>query len=247
MARVALFVTCLLDALFPEAAKSTVRVLERLGVEVDFPLAQTCCGQMQTNSGYPEAAFVRRYVETFEQHEAVVVPSGSCAASIREQHPRTAREAGDEDLARRSEQLGDKTFELSQFLVGELGVTDVGASFPHRVAYHPACHSLRTLGLGDAPARLLRGVRGLELVALDNERECCGFGGTFAVKYPDISAAMLSSKLSAVINAGPEVLCAVDCSCLMHIGGGLQRRRAGIETRHLAEILAATEGAVHAG
>jgi L-lactate dehydrogenase complex protein LldE len=239
--RVGLFVTCLVDAMFPDVGRATVGLCERLGQQVEFPLAQTCCGQMHTNSGYFEVGLVRRFVDVFDVYDAIVVPSGSCAGSIRHQHPMIAKAAGDELLASRSQALAGRVFELSQFLVDVLGVDEVGAYFPHRVTYHPTCHSLRGLGVGDRPLRLLRNVRGIDLVELSDAEVCCGFGGTFAVKNPDISAAMLADKMRAVIDTGAEVVCAGDRSCLMHIGGGLQRLRTGVRTLHLAEILASTE------
>jgi L-lactate dehydrogenase complex protein LldE len=245
--RVALFTTCLVDALFPDAARATVRLLERLGQPVAFPLEQTCCGQMHANSGYFEVDLVRRYVDTFSEFDAVVVPSGSCAGSIHHQHPMVARAAGDEGLAAKAEAVAAKTYELSQFLVDVLGTDDVGAYFPHRVTYHPTCHSMRLLGVGDRPLRLLGNVKGIDLVELPRWDECCGFGGTFSVKNPDVSAAMLADKMEAVIETRAEVLCAGDRSCLMHIGGGLQRIRAGVRTLHLAEILASTESEFHRG
>jgi len=198
---------------------------------------------MHVNSGYFEVDLVRGYSDTFAEYDAVVVPSGSCAASIRHQHAMVAHDAGDEALALRAQATATKTYELSEFVVDVLGVEDVGAYFPHRVTYHPTCHSLRLLALGDRPLRLLRNVRGIELVELPHWDECCGFGGTFAVKNPDVSEAMLADKMEAVIETGAEVLCAADRSCLMHIGGGLERIRAGIRTLHLAEILACTDGA----
>jgi len=239
--RVALFSTCLVDALFPDAGKATVTLLERLGQPVEFPLEQTCCGQMHANSGYFEPNLVRRYVNVFEEYDAVVVPSGSCAGAIRHQHAMVARAAGDETLARRAESMADRTYELSQFLVDVLHTDDVGAYFPHRVTYHPTCHSVRMLGVGDRPLRLLRQVRGIDLVELPSQEECCGFGGTFSIKNPDVSAAMLADKMESVIETGAEVLCAGDRSCLMHLGGGLDRIRAGVRTLHLAEILASTD------
>ena len=239
--RVALFTTCLVDALFPDAARATVRLLERLGQPVEFPLEQTCCGQMHANSGYFEVDLVRRYVDTFLDYEAIVVPSGSCAGSIRHQHAMIARAGGDEALAVGAEATAAKTYELSQFVVDVLGVEDVGAYFPHRVTYHPTCHSMRLLGVGDRPLRLLRNVRGIDLVELPHWDECCGFGGTFSVKNPDVSAAMLADKINGITSSGAEVVCAGDRSCLMHIGGGLERIRAGVRTMHLAEILAQTE------
>jgi L-lactate dehydrogenase complex protein LldE len=239
--RLALFATCLIDALFPEAGKATVRILERLGQRPEFPLEQTCCGQMHTNSGYFEPALVRRYVDTFEAYDAIVTPSASCAGAIRHQHAMIAKQAGDDALAARAQQTAGKTYELSQFLIDVLHTEDVGAYFPHRVTYHPTCHSLRMLHIGDRPQRLLNNVRGIDLVELPRNEECCGFGGTFSIKNPDVSAAMLADKMESVIESGAEILCAGDRSCLMHIGGGLDRIRAGIKTMHLAEILASTD------
>jgi len=240
--RIALFVTCLADTLFPEAGKATVRLLERLGHDVEFPAAQTCCGQMHVNTGYAKAALplVRRYAEVFEDSDLIVVPSGSCAGSIRHQHAMVARRYGDEALAARAEAVAARTYELSQLLVDVLGVEDVGAYYPHRVTYHPTCHSLRLLRAGDRPLRLLRQVRGIDLVELPDAEVCCGFGGTFAVKNADTSTAMLADKMRSVLATRAEVCTAGDSSCLMHIGGGLSRLRAGTRTVHLAEILAAT-------
>ncbi|MGH9102952.1 MAG: (Fe-S)-binding protein [Acidimicrobiales bacterium] len=241
--RAALFVTCLGDGMFPGIGKATVAVLRRLGQRVEFPAAQVCCGQMHVNAGYQQEALalVRRHVDTFEPYDAVVTPSGSCAASARHQHALVARNAGDHDLARRAEALGARTWELSQFLVDVLGTLDVGAYWPHRVTYHPTCHSLRLLEVGDRPLQLLRRVRGIDLVDLADAETCCGFGGTFALKNADTSTAMLADKMAAVLRSGAEHCTAGDASCLMHIGGGLSRLRSGVRTVHLAEILAATE------
>jgi L-lactate dehydrogenase complex protein LldE len=242
--RVALFLTCLVDAVLPAAGKATVELLERLGHEVDFPPGQTCCGQMHVNTGYAADAvgLVRRYVDTFEPYEVVVAPSGSCVGAVRHQHAAVARDAGDPGLARRAEAVAARTYELSELLVDVLGVTDVGASYPHRVTYHPTCHSLRLLRVGDKPLRLLREVRGLDLVELPGAEECCGFGGTFAVKNADTSTAMLADKMRAVLDTRAEVCTAGDSSCLLHIGGGLSRLRTGVRAVHLAEILASREG-----
>ena len=244
--RIALFVTCLADTLQPSVGRATVRLLERLGHEVAFPLEQTCCGQMHHNTGFREEALplVRRFVEVFadESFDVVVTPSGSCAAMVRHHYPAIAGAVGDTDLRRRAEALAPNVLELSELLVGRLGLEDVGASFPHRVAYHPTCHSLRLLRVGEAPLRLLRSVRGIELVELAEAERCCGFGGTFAVKNPDTSTAMLGDKLRAVVASGAEYCTAADGSCLLHIGGGLSRLRAPVRPIHLAEILAATEG-----
>lgn len=240
--RIALFATCLADALFPQAAIATVAVLERLGHEVVFPSGQTCCGQMHINTGYLDeaTAVVRHHVDVFETAgcDAVVAPSGSCVGSVRHQHAMVARRAGDERLAARAEAVASRTFELSEFLVDVLGIDDVGAYYPHRVTYHPTCHSLRLLRVGDKPLRLLRNVRGLTLVELPAADSCCGFGGTFALKNADTSTAMLADKMTHILDTGAEVCSAGDSSCLMHIGGGLSRLRAGVRTVHLAEILA---------
>src|ERR671922_726598 len=222
--RVALFVTCFNDTLFPQTGRAVVELLERLGCEVDFPLEQTCCGQMHMNSGYARegAALARRFARVFSDAEVVVTPSASCAGMLRHQ-------LGED---------GPRVYELSEFVVDRLEVEDVGAYYPHRVTYHPTCHSLRELRLGDRPLRLLRAVRGIELVELPQATECCGFGGTFAVKNAEVSSAMLADKVRAVLDTGAEIVCAGDNSCLMHIGGALSRQRTGVRTAHLAEVLA---------
>ena len=243
--RIALFVTCLADTLYPDVGRATVALLERLGHQVEFPPGQTCCGQMHVNTGYRRDALplVRRYVETFEDCEVIVAPSGSCVGSVRHQHAVVARACGDEVLAQRAEAVGRRTFELSQLLIDVLGVEDVGAYYPHRVTYHPTCHSLRMLRAGDRPLRLLHRVEGLELVDLPDAEVCCGFGGTFALKNADTSTAMLADKMRNVLSTRAQVCSASDSSCLMHIGGGLSRLRAGVTTVHLAEILATTKAA----
>jgi L-lactate dehydrogenase complex protein LldE len=195
---------------------------------------------MHVNTGYRREALplVRHHVEVFEPYDVVVTPSGSCAGSVRHQHADVARD--DPGLAAAAQAVAGRTYELSELLVDVLGVTDVGAYFPHRVTYHPTCHSLRLLRVGDKPLRLLREVRGMTLLELPAAEQCCGFGGTFALKNPDTSTAMLADKLRHVTGTGAEVLTAGDASCLMHIGGGLSRLRAGTRTLHLAEILAST-------
>jgi L-lactate dehydrogenase complex protein LldE len=243
--RVGLFVTCVTDTLFPEAGRATVELLERLGQEVVFDPEQTCCGQMHGNSGYePEATtLMERFLRVFgdTQLDAIVAPSGSCVAMVREQYPRLAAKTGSTELVARVDALAARTYELTEFLVRTLGVDDVGAYYPHRVVYHPSCHGLRMLELGDAPLRLLRNVQALDLVELPEAESCCGFGGTFAIKNADTSAAMLADKIRAVLDTEAEVCTAVDSSCLLHIGGGLSRQRTGVRTVHLAEILAAQE------
>ena len=241
--RVALMVTCINDTLFPDTGKAVVRLLRRLGVDVDFPEQQTCCGQPMVNTGYLDEAVpvVRNFARAFAGYDAVVTPSGSCAGSVRHQHGIVARRSGDAALERATAELSPRTYELSEFLVDVLGVVDVGAYFPHTVTYHPTCHSLRMLGVGDRPERLLRAVRGLRLVDLRDSDQCCGFGGTFALKNSDTSVAMGSDKARHVVESGAEVLVAGDNSCLMHVGGLLSRQRSGIRVLHLAEVLASTE------
>jgi L-lactate dehydrogenase complex protein LldE len=236
--RVGLFVTCFNDTLFPQVGRATVTILERLGVEVDFPRAQTCCGQMHFNSGYrPECVpLVRRFADAFAGYDAVVTPSASCAAMIRHYHP-TVAELGGGDLPARVAAT-PPVHELTEFLVDVLGVTDVGARFPHEVAFHPTCHSRRLLGVGDRPERLLRAVDGLTLTEIPDADQCCGFGGTFAVKNPATSVAMGTDKTAAVRRTGAGFLTAADTSCLMHIGGLLSRDGHGPRVVHLAEILA---------
>jgi L-lactate dehydrogenase complex protein LldE len=243
--RIAVFATCLVDAMFPRAAQATVVLLERLGHEVVFPPAQTCCGQMHINSGYQREALplVRHHVDVFEDAltdgvDAIVAPSGSCVGSVRHQHADVARQQGDQRLAARAAEVAVRTYELSELLVDFLGVTDVGARYPHRVTYHPTCHSLRVLRVGDRPLQLLREVDGIDLVELPEADTCCGFGGTFALKNADTSIAMMADKLRHVAETEAEVLTAGDSSCLMHLGGGLSRLRVGTRTVHLAEILA---------
>ncbi len=243
--RVALQITCVNDAMFPDTGKAVVTLLRRLGVDVEFPAAQTCCAQPMVNTGYLDEAVpvVRNFVDAFAGYDAVVTPSGSCAGSARHQHSIVARRSGDPALMTAVEETAPKVYELSEFLVDVLGVTDVGAYFPHRVTYHPTCHSLRMLGVGDRPRSLLEQVRGITLVDLPHADECCGFGGTFALKNADTSIAMGADKARHVRDTGAEVLVAGDNSCLMHVGGMLSRQRSGVRVMHLAEILARHRGA----
>jgi L-lactate dehydrogenase complex protein LldE len=222
--RIALFVTCVADTLYPEAARGTVEVLERLGHEVVFPREQTCCGQMHLNSGHAAEAdaLARRFAAIFGEYDIVVSPSSSCVGTVREHYGMT------------------NVFELSELLVQRLGIDDVGASFPHRVTYHSTCHSLRVTRVGDSPLRLLRNVRGLDLAELPRADECCGFGGTFSIKNAETSTAMLDDKCACIEETGATFCAALDASCLLQIGGGLSRRRSGVRPLHLAEILAST-------
>lgn len=238
--RVSLFIACYNDTLFPATGQAVVRVLERLGHQVDFPAAQTCCGQMHYNTGYQAEAMplLERFVAQFDQAEAVVVPSSSCVAMMKDHYPRMAEASDDRALMARVEALLPRIFEFSEFLTRRLGLEDIGAVYPHKVTYHASCHGLRNLGLGDGPLRLLNAVRGIELVPLGGLEQCCGFGGTFAVKNAEVSGAMLAEKIAAVLTTGARVCTACDNSCLMHLQGALHRQRTGVKTLHLAEILA---------
>jgi L-lactate dehydrogenase complex protein LldE len=226
---VALFATCINDVMFPGTPKAVVSVLERLGCRVEFPLEQTCCGQMFTNTGYFDADYI-------------VGPSGSCIGAVRHQHPMLAEYAKDAKLSEAVEEVVARTYDFSELLVDVLGITDVGAYFPHRVTYHPTCHSVRVAKVGDRPYQLLSKVKGIDLVPLVAAEQCCGFGGTFSVKNPDVSVAMGADKARHVVDTGAEYLITGDNACLMHIGGLLHRQNAGVKTIHLAEVLAHTEG-----
>jgi L-lactate dehydrogenase complex protein LldE len=243
--KISLFITCYNDTLFPDTGKAVLKVLERLGHAVEFRAAQSCCGQMHYNTGYQKEALplMEHFVETFADAETICIPSSSCVAMIRDHYPKMAAQIGDERLAEEVQRLLPRVFEFSELLVDRLGVEDVGAFYPHAVTLHPSCHSLRSLHVGDKPERLLCRVRGLTYVELPEREQCCGFGGTFAIKNAEVSAAMLSGKIQAVLNTKAEVCTALDNSCLMHIGGALRRQRTGVKCLHLAEILAANEGA----
>ncbi len=240
--RVSLFITCYNDTLFPATGQAVVRLLERIGHTIDFPLEQTCCGQMHYNTGYQREALplLRRFVEIFRDAEAICIPSSSCVAMMRDHYPKMAAEQNDPTLIRAVDELLPRVFEFTELLVDRLRVEDVGAVFPHRVTYHASCHSQRSLHLGNLPLRLLGKVRGIELVDLPNIDRCCGFGGTFSIKMPDVSEAMLADKMKDVEETRAEVITAVDNSCLMHIFGGLHHQKSNVRMAHIAEILAST-------
>jgi len=240
--RVSLFITCLIDQMWPEIGTSAVAVLRRAGCEVVFDERQTCCGQPAFNTGYRSEArkLAERFIEIFEETEAeaIVSPSGSCTAMAHHFHELFP---DDEQWRRRARRLAERTFEFSSFLVNRLGVEDVGASFRGRVTWHDACHALRDLSVHSEPRRLIANVRGAEFVELPNADACCGFGGTFSVKYPEISVAILDNKIEAIEKAGVRALVSGDASCLMQIGGRLSRQRSTVQVLHLAELLAARE------
>lgn len=238
---VSLFITCLGDQLFPAVGECAVAVLRRLGVEVAFDPAQTCCGQPAFNTGYREEArqVAARILDIFREAEYVVAPSGSCAAMVRVFYPELF--TGDPVRLRQAEELRGRFFEFSEFLVKVLKVEDVGASFRRRVTYHDSCHLLRELGIETEPRKLIRAVRGLELVEIEDNQSCCGFGGTFSVKFPEVSVAMAEDKLRAAADSGAEVIVANDSGCLMHLAGAIHRRGLPLQTMHLAELLAKQE------
>ncbi|HYJ86079.1 MAG TPA: (Fe-S)-binding protein [Pyrinomonadaceae bacterium] len=240
--RVSLFVTCLVDQLWPEVGTSAVEVLRRTGCEVVFDERQTCCGQPAFNTGYRSDARVlaRRFIEIFEDAgaDAIVSPSGSCTAMVHHFHQLFE---DDEHWRKRAEAIAQRTHEFSSFLVNVLGVDDVGASFRGRVTWHDACHGLRDLNLHSEPRRLIKGVRGVEFVELPNADACCGFGGTFSVKYPEISVAILDNKIAEIEKAGVRAVTSGDASCLMQIRGRLTRQKSGVRAMHLAELLASRE------
>lgn len=246
--KIALFATCIVDAMYPRTARATVAILERLGHEVVFPSGQACCGQMHVNSGYfKEAhAVVANHVRSFDtdDYDVAVAPSGSCVASVKHQHGQVARRCGDAALEARAVVVGAKTYELSQLLTDVLGVENaaeqLGSHFPHKVTYHPSCHGMRLLKLEDRQSNLLKSVGGIEMVELEQADQCCGFGGTFSMKNADVSTAMMEDKITNIASTGAQLCTGGDASCLMHIGGGLSRQGSPVRTLHFAEILAST-------
>ncbi len=236
--KASLFVTCLVDQFYPEVGVSVVRILRRLGVEVDFPPGQTCCGQPLFNSGFTKEAslLARRVLQSFSPGgQDVVVPSGSCAAMIRIFYPQLFHD--DPELRRTAEELAGKVYEFSEFLVKVLGVDYVESEFKGKVSYHPSCHLMRELGVSEEPKRLIGNVKGARLVEMEQAEACCGFGGTFPVKYLHISASMLDDNVEAVVKTGAKTLTACDMGCLMQIGGALSRRGIDVQPMHLAQLL----------
>ena len=240
--RVSLFVTCLVDQLWPSIASSAVEVLRHAGCEVEFDQRQTCCGQPAFNTGYRNEAraLARRFIEVFESSsaDAIVSPSGSCTAMV---HHFRELFSEDEIWRERAETVAERTHEFASFLVNVLGVDDVGATFKGRVTWHDACHGLRDLNLHSEPRRLIRKVRGVEFVEMANADSCCGFGGTFSVKYPEISVAILDNKIESIEKADVRAVVSADASCLMQIGGRLTRKASSVRVMHLAELLASRE------
>ena len=239
--KASLFATCLVDQFFPEVAESVVKVLRDLDVEVEFPPDQTCCGQPAFNSGFVSQAkpLALRLLDIFEDSEYVVVPSGSCATMIKVFMPQMFQD--DQALAERARSLAERTYEFSQFLVNVLSVTDVGASYKGKITYHASCHLARELQATTEGPKLARAVSGTQFVPMKNADECCGFGGTFAVKYPEISGAILENKLRNIRSSGADTVVACDAGCLMHIGGAMSRQGIKVQPMHLAQLLAQKE------
>ncbi|WP_168119401.1 (Fe-S)-binding protein [Paenibacillus sp. HB172176] len=234
--KVSLFITCLSDALFPPVGEAMARLLARYGVALEFPRLQTCCGQPAFNSGYWKEAreTARTLLDAFEDSDYVISPSGSCTGMIHH-YPKLFEH--DPVMLERAKALQAKSYEFTQFLVGVLGVTDLGATFPHKVTYHPSCHGTRILGIKDEPMQLMAQVKGMEFVDLPFAEDCCGFGGTFAVKMADISGAMVTEKADHVLETEAEVLVGLDLACLMNIAGNLRFRGEPVRVMHLAELL----------
>ena len=236
--KVSLFITCLVDQFFPDVGMSVVSVLRKLGVEVDFPREQTCCGQPAFNSGFTidSRELAKRFIGIFENSEYVVAPSGSCTSMVKVFYPELFKD--DPDWHKRAESLASRTYEFTEFLVNVLKVEDVGSSYHGKVALHQSCHLLRELNVRSEPQCLLRSVKGIEVVELERAETCCGFGGLFSVKYPHISGSILQDKIDSVEKSGADVVVASDVGCLMHIAGGLSRQSSAATTMHIAELLA---------
>lgn len=235
---VQLFVTCLFDAIHPDAGMAVVDVLERYGCRVEFPESQTCCGQPAFNGGFWADArdMARHTLDVFDATKGpIIIPAASCADMVIHHYPELF--AGEPDYAAKAERVAARVFEFTQFMVDELGVTDARAIGSGRMTYHASCHGLRNLNIYDQPKTLLENVAGVEMVDLPGETECCGFGGLFAVKMSDVSGTMLEKKLDNIEASGADTVVATDFSCLMHIGGGLQKRGSAVQAKYIAEVL----------
>ena len=240
--KVSLFIQCLVDSMYPEVGDSMITIFDRLNVPVDYPEGQTCCGQPAFNSGYRKeaASAAKRFIEIFEASDVIVCPSGSCVHMVRHHYP--VLFSDEPELARKAQAIGSKTFELTEYLVDQLGLTTVNASFSHRVTYHDSCHLSRGLGIARQPRLLLQSTHGLDFVEMADSDTCCGFGGTFSINYPEISTAMVDEKIDNILASGAEVVTGCDISCLMNIQGRLSRRQESVRVMHIAEILACSGG-----
>lgn len=235
--KVSLFVQCLVDAYEPRTAAAMVDIFTRLGLEVDCPTEQTCCGQMAYNAGHRKeaATAARHFVSLFEEAEAIVCPSGSCTAMVVHHYPQLL--AADPKWAERAQRVAAKTYEFTQFLVDILGIQDVGAAYSGTATYHDSCHLARTLGIREQPRLLLNKVAGLSLVEMEDSDRCCGFGGVFSLKYPEISQAVLQDKVNSILRTGADLVVGCDLSCLINIQGMLHRQGAKVQTMHIAQLL----------
>ena len=236
--KVSLFITCLVDILFPQVGVSMVKVLKRLGVEVDFPEEQTCCGQPAFNSGFRQDAKVlaKRFISIFSQDGFIVSPSGSCTSMVRVFYKELFHD--DQKLLEMVDLLSSRTYEFSEFLVNVLKVDDVGATYNGRVTYHDSCHALRELRVQNEPRELIKSVKGVDFVEMKFPDTCCGFGGTFSVKFPDVSVSILDEKIESIIESGADTVVSTDMGCLMQIGGAINRKKLPVKTIHIAELLA---------
>lgn len=239
---VSLFIQCLVDSMYPDVGDAMVSIFDRLGIPLDYPAGQTCCGQPAFNSGYRKEAAraAGRFLDIFESTEVIVCPSGSCVHMVKHHYPELF--ADDEKQLERAKEIGAKTFELTDYLVSELGLSTLGNQFPHKVTYHDSCHLSRGLGIAEQPRRLLNNTEDLELIEMKESDTCCGFGGTFSVNYPEISTAIVDRKIEHILASGAEVVTGCDISCLMNIEGRLSRRGENVKVLHIAEILAAQGG-----
>ncbi len=235
--RVSIFITCIVEQLYPQVGVSMVRLLRRFGCDVDFPKSQTCCGQPAFNSGYPKEArtVALNQLKALADCDYVVSPSGSCTGMVKHYYHELF--AGDAKLAAAADRLAERTYEFSQFMVNVLNVRDVGAVCPHRVTFHPSCHGSRILGVRDEPLEMLQAVQDIDLVPLPHAQDCCGFGGTFAVKLPDVSGAMVAEKVDNIVSVQPEYLVSTDMGCIMNIAGHMNKRGMSVKPMHLAQFL----------
>ncbi len=236
--KVTLFIQCIIDGMFPEVGFAVVRIFEKLGIDVECPAEQTCCGQPAFNSGYRKEAkrAAEHFINVFDDAEAIVCPSGSCVNMVRNHYPELFRD--DARLLERAKGIGTKTFEFTEYLVDVLGIEDLGASYEGRITYHDSCHLLRGLGVKEQPRKLIKKIRDAEFVEMYDSDRCCGFGGAFSVKYPEISAAILEDKIKNIISSNADVVTGCDMGCLMNIQGILSRKRLPVKTLHIAQLLA---------
>ena len=236
--KVTLFIQCIVDSIHPEVGDAMVDIFHKLGFEIKVPTNQTCCGQPAYNSGYrhPAAIAAKHFIKIFEDSDAIVCPSGSCVNMVRNHYPELLQD--EPNWLKRAEELAGRVFELTEYLVDKIGAEDLGARYNGKVTYHDSCHLLRGLGVREQPRALIRSVAGAEFVEMDDSERCCGFGGAFSVKYPEISTAMLTDKVKNIVNSGADAVVGCDMGCLMNIQGMLSRMGSEVKTIHIAQLLA---------